>query len=71
MECVHLLDCTRDKKKKGILYKRYALLTSSHKPFWCSVHRNDCKLVTVDMGFVLYLHCIYQAPKVELLYEYE
>ena len=53
------MDCFKGNKGANALYKKYTQLNPSYKPFWCSKHKKDYKIVTESIGFICYLHCLY------------
>lgn len=40
-------------------HNEYTQLNLSYRPFWCSKHKKDCKIVTEPIGFICFLHCLY------------
>ena len=73
-DIVHLQDCTPNKKLSSILYKRYSLTPEKYRPFWCSQHSDNCKTLSFEIGFLIYLQCVYKelpTSSSELIYESE
>ena len=73
-DIVHLQDCTPNKKLYSFLYKRYSLTPEKYTPFCCSQHGNSCKTLTFEVGFLIYLQCVYKelpTSNRELIYESE
>ena len=73
-DIVHVLDCAPNKKLSSTVYKRYNLTPENYRPFWCSQHSDNYKTVTFEVGFMIFLQCVYKglpSSSSELIYESE
>ena len=54
-DIVHVLNCVPNKKLSSTIYKRYNLTLEKYRTFWCSQHSDNCKTMTFEVGFMIFL----------------